>query len=239
MRITPMILIAALGACTDQVGPTSPRINAGSSAVAFAKSAGTGLGKVRLRITVSDYAPGGAAYAIQSDGRGDYVDGSQSVLAFISTAGVLQFDTFYGNGARSAVRSLRWNFNDPVDPNNAYRPTPSTSYTYHWAMKSTPIPLQNLGINGNPSSVCTTLGGSFSNGTTTWRFNFHTGFEDNAQSPTAYLVVTRTSISPAVWTMTPVGSCSPNSNVGALRSDDGSFLYGHYYWPFFFTMRQL
>jgi len=238
MRIKKIFFLVVASACADQGEPTSPQIAANKAEVAFAKSPGSGLGKVRLRVTVADYTAGGTAYAIQSDGKGDYVDGSQSVVAFISTSGVLQFDTYYGT-AKSAVRSLRWNFNDPVDPNNTYRPTPTASFDYHWAMKSTPIPLQNLGVNGNPSSVCTTLGGSFSNGTTTWRFNFHTGFEDNGESPTAYLVVTRTSISPAVWTITPVGSCSPNSNVGALRSDNGSFLYGHYYWPFFFTMRQL
>ena len=67
--------------------------------------------------------------------------------------------------------------------------------------------------------------------------SFHKGFEDTAGSPTAYAVFTRVSITPAVWTVQPAGSCSAASNVAALRSSEGSVLYGYYTVPFLFTLR--
>lgn len=228
-----LLWVAATAAACTEDSVTEP--NQMTPPVAFAK--GASLQKIRLRVTISDVDATGAAYNIQSDGLGDYVDGSQNVGAFISTSGLLQFDTYTGRATNPATRYMRFDFNDPVDPSNTYRPSPSNTRNYHWAMKSTPVPLQRLGINGNPSAVCTRIGGSFSNSTTSWRFAFHVQDADAEQA--AYAVVTRTSISPAVWTMTPVGSCSPNSNVGSLRAADTGSLYGYYRLPFFFTLRQL
>jgi len=39
-----------------------------------------------------------------------------------------------------------------------------------------------------------------------------------------------------VWTVQPAGSCSPTTNVAALRSEDGSVLHGYYTMPFLFTL---
>jgi len=39
-----------------------------------------------------------------------------------------------------------------------------------------------------------------------------------------------------VWTVQPAGSCSPASNIAALRSDDGSVLHGYYTMSFLFTL---
>jgi hypothetical protein len=72
--------------------------------------------------------------------------------------------------------------------------------------------------------------------TTTYRVSFHKGFEDTAASPTAFAVFTRVSGTPAVWTVQPAGSCSPASSVAALRSADGSILYGYYSIPFLLTL---
>jgi hypothetical protein len=58
-----------------------------------------------------------------------------------------------------------------------------------------------------------------------------------SNGPTSFAVVTRTSVSPAVWTITPAGSCSAVSNVASLRSGDSSVLYGYYNVSFFFTLR--
>ena len=69
-----------------------------------------------------------------------------------------------------------------------------------------------------------------------YRVSYHKGFEEISGSPTAFAVFTRTSVSPAVWTVRPAGSCSPNANVAALRSADGSILYGYYTIPFLFTL---
>ena len=136
-----------------------------------------------------------------------------------------------------------YNFNNPVDPNNSYRPSPDNMHNYHFSTGGSPygtnpfIPLQNLGINGNPATECIYMGNGVSNSTTTWRVSFHKGNEDTPTSLSAFAVVTR--ISNTQWKVTPVGSCSPNANVGALRNDDGSVLYGYYYMPFSFTLTKL
>ena len=52
------------------------------------------------------------------------------------------------------------------------------------------------------------------------------------------VVFTRVSISPAVWTAQPVGSCSPNSNVGSLRTNATNQPYGYYTIPFYFTLTE-
>jgi len=81
------------------------------------------------------------------------------------------------------------------------------------------------------------MSNGLSSSTASWRVSFHKTQEDTRESPTAYAFVTRTSVSPAVWTITPMGSCSPNSNVASLRSGDGIVLYGYYKIPFFFMLR--
>ena len=117
---------------------------------------------------------------------------------------------------------------------------PSTSQNYHFSTGASSllpaVPLQNLGVNGNPVSQCMYMGNSVASATTTWRVSFHKGNEDVITSPAAYAVFTRTSVSPARWIAQPVGSCSPNSNVASLRNDDGTILYGYYYLPFYFTL---
>ncbi len=201
---------------------------------------------VSLTVTVSNTDNLGTPYAIQNDGAGAYVDGTQDVQAVLDDNGTFAFNTETGVH-RSAVRYVTYDFNNPVDPANTYRPTPSNLRNYHFttgaSQHSPEIPIQNLGVNGNPTSECIYMGNSFATGksltdpTTSWRVSFHAHLEDVSNTPTAFAVVTRTSVSPAAWTITPAGACSPVSNVASLRSGDGSVLYGYYNLPFFFTLR--
>ena len=206
---------------------------------AFTNSASVKLASVSLVVTVSDVGGTGTAYKIQSDGGGAYTDGTQNVQAVLDQYGTFAFNT-PANTRLAQVRSLKYNFDSPVDPANTYRPALSSTGLYHISTGPSSfspfIHIQNLGINGNPTSECGYMGNSVGNSTQTWRVSFHKGNEDVATSPTAFAVFTRTSVSPAVWTVTPVGSCSPNSNVAALRSEDGTYLYGYYNLPFFFTL---
>ena len=160
--------------------------------------------------------------------------------AVLDQTGTFAFNTKSATH-KAAIRSVTYNFNSPVDPLNTYRPTPSNSQNFHFSTGTSAlspfIPIQNLGVNGNPSSQCGYMGNSIANSTTGWRVSFHKGNEDVSNSPAAFALFTRTSVSPAVWTVTPVGSCSPISNVAALRSDDGTVLYGYYNVPFFFTLQ--
>ena len=57
-----------------------------------------------------------------------------------------------------------------------------------------------------------------------------------SDSPTAYAVFTRVSVSPAVWTVEPVGSCSPSANVASVRDAATDALYGYCNIPFHFTL---
>jgi hypothetical protein len=197
-----------------------------------------GLATVSLSVVIASADSLGNAYRIRGDGQGAYLNGSQGVQAVLDQYGNFAFDTFVSG--KSAVRWVTYDFSSPVDPTNSYRPTPSNGRNYHFSSGASAFspftPIQNLGVNGNPTVECMYMGNSFSNADSSWRVSFHKGFEDVSNSPTAFAVVQRTSISPAVWTITPVGSCSPSSNVAALRSGDGSFLYGYYALPFFFTL---
>lgn len=75
------------------------------------------------------------------------------------------------------MRWVTYDFSSPVDPTNTYRPTPSNSMSYHFssgAASNVPfVPLQNLGVNGNPPSECMYMGNGFSNATTSWRVSLH------------------------------------------------------------------
>ncbi len=195
------------------------------------------LSTISLKVTINN-SPG---YNITSDNGGDYFNGTQNVQAIIDKSGTFVFNTNTST-RQAAIRWVNYNFNNPVDPTNTYRPTPSNTKNYHFSTGGSTfgtnpfIPLQNLGVNGNPATECIYMGNGIYNNTTGWRVSFHKGYEDVSNSTTAFAVVTRTSISPAVWTITPVGSCTTNSNVAALRSEDGTILYGYYNLPFHFTL---
>jgi hypothetical protein len=221
-------------ACGEQA--TSPRIEPRDAILAARAPA---LSTVSLIVTVANTDSLGKAYGIQNDGVGAYTDGNQNVSAVLDQYGTFAFNTLAKG--RTATRWVTYNFNNPVDPANSYRPNPSNLENNHFSTGASNfqpfIPIQNLGVNGNPVSECIYMGNSVANSTTQWRVSYHKGLEDLANSPTAYAVVTRQSVSPAVWTITPSGACSPISNVASLRSGDSSILYGYYRIPFLFTLR--
>ena len=230
---TPLLAVSL--ACTSEsAAPTA--LHPGASPLAGKSST---LSTISLTVTVADVDASGIPYGIRSDGRGDYTNGSQNVQAVLDGIGTFAFNT--RNTGKAAQRWVTYDFSRPVDPANGYRPSPTTSENYHFSTGPSAyspfIPIQNLGVNGNPSTECVYMGNSLANATTSWRVSFHKGNEDSSDSQTAYAVVTRTSVSPATWTVQPVGSCSPNSSVASLRSGDGTLLYGYYYLPFFMTLR--
>jgi len=222
--------ILVLSSCGDQT--MAPRLQPGEG-VGSARNVSPPV--TSLIITISNSDSLGNPYGIKNDGMGAYVDGTQNVQAVLDQYGTLAFNTLAKG--KTATRWVIYNFNNPVDPSNAYRPNPANSQNYHFstgAADNSPfVPIQNLGVDGNPSVECIYMGNSFANAVASWRVSFQKRLEPE----TAYAVVTRVSVSPAVWTIAPGGSCSPVSNVGSLRSGDGSFLYGYYNLPFLFTLR--
>lgn len=235
------LTILAAAACSGE-----PPIAPARSAIAVgAASAGRTptLSPISLVVTVDDADAAGNAYGIRSDGQGAYTDGIQNVQAAIDQYGTFAFNTFNTTPSKKTPAATRWvhyDFSHPVDPSNTYRPAPSDANNYHFSTGATSfnpwVPLQNLGVNGNPSSQCGYNGNGMSNSTTGWRVSYHKGLENTADSPTAFAVFTRVSVSPAVWTVEPVGSCTGNSNVASLRNSSTDELYGYYYIPFHFTL---
>lgn len=243
--MTALLFAFAFTSCENEtVQPEGNSIDAFSKASARPNS----LATVSLKVTVHSMDASGNTYNIQNDGKGDYLNGVDNVQAVLDAAGTFAFNT-KSSTKIAAVRWVSYNFNNPVDPANAYRPSPSNSKNYHFSTGKSLfgtdpfIPLQNLGVNGNISSECIYMGNGIYNATTNWRVSFHKGYEDTATGSTAYAVVTRTKVKATdgvdEWTITPVGTCSANSNVAALRSGDGITLYGYYNIPFFFTLRAL
>ena len=222
------------------VAPDQAPVGAPSRLLPDAAAAASkgGVPTVSLVVTVSNVDAAGATYRIRNDGQGSYTDGVQGVQAILDQYGTFAFNTFASG--RKAIRSVVYDFDSPVVPTNTYRPSPDNAHNYHFSTGASAfapaVPIQNLGVNGNPQSECIYMGNSFDNATTHWRVSFHKGEEDVSGTPTAFAVVQRTSVTPATWTVAPVGACSPNSNVGALRSADGAVLYGYYNLPFLFTI---
>ena len=195
----------------------------------------TGLSPVALILTVDNTT----GYKITSDGRGNYENGLQNVSASFDQYGNFIFNcgTTSPNPSSPLARWLNFNFNDPI----VVYTTPPITTGNNVANAMTSLPgaafspytaLQNLAVK---QTECITLtGGPTYKNAPAWTANFHRGAaEDVSSSPTAYAVVTR--ISSTQWIMTPVGGCSPNSNVAALRNGPGT-LYGYYNIPFFFTL---
>lgn len=227
-------LAFAAGCSEPAVAPLSTKAPVTIKAPALSKGAPPAkLTTVPLMVTISATDALGNPYKIQSDGQGSYTDGTQNVQAVLDVNGTFAFNTASAI-RRGVLRWVNYNFDAPVDPTNTYRPNTITTDNYHFSTGFFAVPLQNLGVNGNPASECGYMGNGVP---ASWRVSFHKGLEDVSDSPTAFAVVTRTSVSPAIWTVTPSGSCSPNSNVAALRSGDGSILYGYYSLPFFFTLQ--
>jgi len=244
----PVVLGVVVAACNQppasNVSPTAP-----SAAALDAKPGGgpqTISGKpggpptISLRLTVSNTDALGNASGITNDGQGDYVDGSQNVQAQLDSQGTLAFNTFTSNRG-SATRWVNYDFSRPVDPLNTFRPPQDHTRNYHFSTGGSPfsqwVPVQYLGTPGFPTSECGYMGNGFNaDSSTNYRVSYHKGYEDIANSPTSFAVFTRVTETPAVWTVQPAGSCSANMNIAALRSGDGTVLYGYYSIPFSFTL---
>jgi len=211
MRPTVSLLALAtsliLAACND---PASAPL-ADIPAPVLSKAAQPTL----LAVTVVDADALGVPYKIQSDGLGEYVNGMQTMTSEIDASGNLQFGPAFST---ALARKLRFNFSAPVDPLNSYRPDETGQQ--EWKIKTNPnvvsgTPAINaLGVNGNPAAGCYGSTASHQNSGTRYPIIYNTA--SDPQSVNVY--ITRTSISPATWTMVTNGPCAGTANQGALYS---------------------
>src|SRR5688572_13998013 len=144
------ILIFVFGSCKKQ----STEKPATNEEIASAKAGGNpnAFPTISLRVTIND-AEGNK---ITSDGKGDYINGTDYVQAILDQSGTFAFNTFSPpQKIKNAVvtRWVNYNFNNPVDPENTYQPSPDNSHNYHFSTGGSSfgtnpfIPLQNLGVD--------------------------------------------------------------------------------------------
>lgn len=225
-----VIICFAFSACQKQTSVSNTPILSEEIETAKPDAKPNTLAEVLVKLTVND-----AGTNLTSDGGGDYVNGSQAVGAKFDAYGNFIFSCGTSGKGPNAIQ-LRWlniDFNSPIqvfinppitgsDKVTAITTISVAAYAF--------IPLQSLAVG---QSECVGLtGGSGAD----WTMNFHRAAEDVPGSPSAYAVFTRTSSTQ--WTVTPIGSCSPNSNVCALRNGPG-VLYGYYNMPFSITLTKL
>lgn len=178
--------------------------------------------EVYLKVTVRD----AAGDKVKSDGGGDYIHGSQNVSARFDQYGNFLFNSVGPKPNRVTLRWFNCTFDDPIV---VYITPPVTAENNRITGISTgngkSMPIQNFAIG---QSECIGFAGGPDVGE--WRLNC------SGDGQSSYMVITR--ISSTQWTLEPVGTCSPISNVGALRYGAGT-LYGYYRVPFSFTLTSL
>jgi hypothetical protein len=223
-----LVFTLAIASCNKK----SSEFKLASSTDEIASAKPATIQTVSLKVTAND----AAANNLTSDGGGDYVNGSQSVSATFDQYGNFIFNCGLGGHGNNTymIRWFNFDFSQPIQIFIA--PPVSTSerglsMTTGFVAAYTFIPLQNLAV-GQSECVGLTTGISGNS----WTVNFHRTAEDVSSSPSAYAVFTR--INSTQWTVSPVGSCSPNSNVCALRNGPGT-LYGYYNMPFSLTLTKL
>jgi hypothetical protein len=143
------------------------------------------------------------------------------------------------------ARTIRFDFSDPADPLNTYRPNESGQQL--WKFKTNPnvvagTPrIMDLGVDGNPVSACYGATVSHQNAGTRYPAIYNTA--SDPQSTTVY--VTRTSVSPAQWTMVTDGPCPGTANRAGVYSQVVStkstplVFRGYYNLPFSLRLRAL
>lgn len=237
LSLSALALMFAVTSCEKKASDVQAVSDSQEVASAGKGKPGSTIQEVLLKVTVNDAA--GDKLTSDPNVEGDYINGSQKVSAKFDQYGNFIFSCGLGGHGNNTylIRYMNINFDSPVQ---VFIPPPITGNDKVLAITTGQVagvnftPIQNLTPG---QSECIGLTGGSSSG---WVMNFHRDTEDVPASPSAYMVVTRSSTNPDQWTMTPVGTCSPNSNVNvcALRNGPGT-LYGYYNMPFSFTLTKL
>lgn len=208
LAISTVLVVAACGDPDRTVTAPTDR--------APALARGAPQPSIGLAMTVLD----GGSYKIQSDGLGEYRNGVHGMQVEIDGAGNFQISPLNANSATPPQRTLRFDYSEPIDPLNLYRPNVSGQWNFKikTGTNATGAPrIQDLGISGNPAAWCylSTIAHSTS----------VTGFQDDfgylADPQSTHLYITRTNVPPApsTWTVVTDG-CGVNPNSAALYSQE-------------------
>jgi len=194
---------------------------------------------VPLVVTVEAADSNNVACKICSDGLGDYSDGVDGVSANIDQYGnlIINFDD-----AQTPFRKLDFDYSNPVNPSNAFRPPASQNSYLSTVPGPNNVPIQNLSVG---AEQCVQLGISFTDtdkAKTQYRDSFHRNLTNFDVSQASYGVVTRTSST--TWELEPkVSSCNTGvATEGELITTPsvGKFVFtdrGAWYLPFKMSLR--
>ena len=171
---------------------------------------------------------------ICGDGLGQYIDGVDGVGASIDQYGnlIINFDT-----AQTPFRKLNFDYSNPVDPSNAFRPPASLNSYLSTVPGPDNVPIQNMTVG---AEQCVQLGITFTDNDkkeTQYRNSFHRNLTNFDSSQASYGVVTR--ISDTEWELEPkaAGCNTGTPTVGELITTPsvGRFEFtdrGAFYLPF-------
>jgi hypothetical protein len=141
------------------------------------------------------------------------------MMAEIDGYGNLQISPNNLNSTTPPQRTLTLDHRDPVDALNTYRPDASAQHNFK--VKSNKVNnnnprIQDLGVNGNPLAGCYNVTIAHATATTRYQDDFNPAAFPQA----TYVYITRTSLSPATWTMVSDGPCAVNPTWAGLASQD-------------------
>jgi hypothetical protein len=216
--VTVLSTLAAfvVGACTGIDSINGTGAGSGPKIAMTAAAAPSKNVVLPIAMQVMDAGPSGA-YKITSDGLGEYVDGLQGMTVEIDSYGNLQITPLNGTSSTPPQRTLRFDFSAPTDPLNSYRPDESGQLNFKIKTNAVGLPrIQDLGVNGNPASACYSATIAHNNGTTHHRAIFNPASDPSSTRA----LITRTSISPAAWTMVSDSQCPVTANVAGVWSQD-------------------
>lgn len=166
---------------------------------------------IPVAVTVDSVGPAGPS-RILNDGKGEYVDGLQGMVAMIDQFGNLQVTPQNANGTTPAQRSIALDFSVPADPANPYHPDVSGQINFKiLTIDYTNPRLQDLGVG---QSACYRATFAFRNLTTHHEANFSAAYDPQA----SYALITRTGAS--TWTMVTDGSCGAHPTWALVKSQD-------------------
>jgi hypothetical protein len=216
LAILSLLTFLALTECKKDIQQTEQNL---SKEAISAKPPAAGNTTVNLRVTVDDGSPN----LIQSDDKGDYINGTDKVQAQIMSTGDFYMNT-NTNTAKQPVRTMHFPFGGPELALEGKR-----NYSLRTTTPATP--LQNMAVGeAGTQLVGFRVWAAEQSGQFVWKLLFRMGIEDNPSSLTDYAKVTR--LPGDVWTIEPAGYSATPANAMLADGASPANPIGHYVMPF-------
>ena len=215
------MLVLFMAGCQKDIQPSAEQ---NISEEPMAKSPAAGNTTINLSVVVDDLE------GIQSDGDGEYINGTDRVQAQILSSDGNFFMNTNNTSAKLPLRTMLFPFDGPEfnlnDPNNR-------NYSLR---TNAAIPLQNMG-DGHEQLVGFRVWAFQQQGAIAWKLLFRMGIEDYSGSLTDYARVTRNG---DVWTIVPANYAGVTlANATLADGNSPATPYGQYVVPFKLTLTKI